>query len=324
MQRPGPLQEWPLEHYTSTPAQASALSPFKSLATKAKKRPHSPSVSHYSPAKRRILGEEGIFIPETSMKSPLSPMKTPRMGAPRFSGLLAGPGSPARVLDFGLPKTVAADPDKRLRTPAGMDMMMCSPAPSSSTLAPSPELKGSGSTRGSAASRLRSHSKQAGSPTPTKRSTAASLLVRGAIPRDLPAQAPPDSIHYPGFYVHQDPVLFPDNILPFCSFDSESETEDESDKMTQKENLAPRRKTKKLIPAIPATPKTVDMFSPSSPKKGRGGPFDFGDITPSRQMNLSPFTPRAPSAVFPRSRLELRRIMELEADGELLDFDEDI
>jgi len=320
MQRPGPLQELPLEHYTPSRTPASALSPFKSLATKAKKRPHSPSVSHYSPAKRRILGEEGIFILEKSMKSPLSPMKTPRMSAPRFSGLLAGPGSPARVLDFGLPKTRDGDPDKRARAPAMMDMMMCSPAPSSSSLAPSPELKASGSTRGSAASRSRSQSKQPASPTP-KRGSTTSLLAHGAIPRDLPAQAPPDSIHYPGFYVHQDPILFPQSILSTCSFDSETESEDESDKTTQKENLAPRRKTKKLY--VPATPKTVDMFSPT-PKKGRGGPFDFGDITPSRQMNLSPFSPRAPSGLFPSSRLELRRIMELEADGELLDFDEDI
>ena len=66
MQRPGPLQELPLDRFLLSNPNLSAI--------KSNKRPLSPSdPTLFSPAKRRILNEEGIFSPEKSWKGPLAP-----------------------------------------------------------------------------------------------------------------------------------------------------------------------------------------------------------------------------------------------------------
>ena len=70
MDRPGPLKDMPLARFLPH--------------TTSRKRTLSPTPALFSPAKRRILSEEGIYT--------------------HFSDVLAGPSSPAKRLDFGSPK----------------------------------------------------------------------------------------------------------------------------------------------------------------------------------------------------------------------------
>ncbi|KAG6916709.1 hypothetical protein DXG01_005658 [Tephrocybe rancida] len=99
--RPGPLQDLPIEHFI----------PLNPNLPSSRKRPLSPGEPIlYSPAKRRILNEEGFHTP----KSPLSA---------RFSDILAGPSSPAKKLDFGAPKQ-ASSSRLRATTPLSEDQEM--------------------------------------------------------------------------------------------------------------------------------------------------------------------------------------------------------
>lgn len=143
MRRPGPLQDLPLEHFLP-PNPNLPKSPFK--LARGSKRPLSPGApSTFSPAKRRILVVEGIYSPE-SLKSPLSSsIQSPA----RFADLVKGPDSPARRLDFGLPKNhsqSSAESSTAVNTPASSlfeaSLGLTTPTRKSTanSLAPSPEL----------------------------------------------------------------------------------------------------------------------------------------------------------------------------------------
>ena len=88
--RPGPLRDLPLEQFVDVP--------FTPIPTtrRAHKRPLSPGTPNlFSPTKRRILTQEGVFSPEKTIKSFIVP--SDRISVTH--GILRR--SPARKLDFG-------------------------------------------------------------------------------------------------------------------------------------------------------------------------------------------------------------------------------
>ncbi|KAH0587801.1 hypothetical protein J132_06144 [Termitomyces sp. J132] len=102
MDRPGPLKDIPLACFVPAAARKRPLSPAPPL----------------SPAKRRILHQEGIYTPSNPRSS--------------FSDVLAGPSSPAKRLDFGSPK----------QTPQGSRLKNlddCFGQPSTSSPQPDPQ-----------------------------------------------------------------------------------------------------------------------------------------------------------------------------------------
>lgn len=229
MPRPGPLMPLPLDQFL-LPARPS-------------KRPHSPGgPTPFSPAKRRILNEEGLFSLDRSCKTPL-----PRAGAlatpSRFSHVLAGPASPARILDFGLPRNNnGGDPEKRPAAaplPGGTSTGHRS-ASSRSGLAPSPEIKPRDAPRAASAPRAVDPFDFDALPSPSSSPTSSSFTL---VPRELPPQIDPTSVHYPGFVVFQDP-----HIVVYPPAANEPSPDDmEIDAEVTKENTAPRRRVRKAV-----------------------------------------------------------------------------
>ena len=264
MRRPGPLQDLPLEHFLP-PNPNVPKSPFK--LARGSKRPASPGApSNFSPAKRRIFDAEGIFSPET-LKSPVSASARSPV---RFGDFSQGPDSPARKLDFGLPKnhsqsSVGSSTLVNSAASSQFDAAMLDVTPkrtssaSTNRLAPSPELPSkSPSAPIASSSSLSLHD------TPemddffspySRHSTAHTDAVPTMIPRELPALPDRQSLHYPGFDVLPDthiPLLRARTASPGST---DSGVEMKRDKEGSKENLPPRRKTKKAV----TTPDSVEL-----------------------------------------------------------------
>jgi len=260
MQRPGPLQELPLDRFLLSNPNLSAI--------KSNKRPLSPSdPTLFSPAKRRILNEEGIFSPEKSWKGPPPCSKGSLASPARFHDILAGPASPARFLDFGSPRNVTGDPQKRLPlSAAALDASSSRTTSSTQDLAPSPELKPriTRQARGLHPTYPLEHGDNLFDDDPPVLSS----RLRGVpsfIPRELPPQPDPCSIHYPGFVVFQDP-----HVVAFSFEDSDplSLNKMEADHDATKENILPQRKTRKVTrsPSSLKSRNNVPDSNPSSVK----------------------------------------------------------
>ena len=268
MQRPGPLQELPLERFLPTHTNP----PSKSV--RSHKRPLSPgSPNLYSPTKRRILNSEGILASEKTCKTHMSSGKA---SPARFSDVLVGSASPARILNFGLPKTHGGEPVKR-------------PFPTQTQI---PSLS-SRKTHISSPYRHVSPTYHIlnGDSTNTEVSSTSStrpVAVPIVIPRELPPPPDPQSIHYPGFVVFQDThiTIYPADFNPERVSDAETHTD------LFKENLPPRRKT---LPK--ATLETLEFdVTPMGKSKPVTG-------TPSRVISSC-------SSMKIDARKKLRRMME--------------
>lgn len=237
------------------------LDQFLLPASGTSKRPHSPGApTPFSPAKRRLLNDEGLF------KTPL-PRNT---DSSRFATVLASPASPARVLDFGgLPRSNAGDPQKRPAVPQHPSGTLPSHSSSTSSssssshtgLAPSPELK----PRGTRPTRITGDEASVNLfdfdtlPSPSASPTSSSFTL---VPRDLPPQIDPRSAHYPGFVVYQDP-----HIVVYNPPTDNGPGPDDMDEDAQvcKENVAPRRRLKKM--ATEPLPKTNHLSASGTPAK---------------------------------------------------------
>ena len=280
MQRPGPLQELPLERFL--PSHPNT--PSKSV--RSHKRPLSPgSPNSYSPTKRRILNSEGIFASEKSCKTLMSSGKA---SPARFGDVLVGPASPARILDFGLPKTHGGEPVKRpfpTQTQIPSLPLRKTPIPSPFQLVSPTYHSLSGDSINTEVSNI---------------SSIRPVTAPIVIPRELPLPPDPQSIHYPGFVVFQDTHI---TIYP-ADFKLERVSDTETHTDLYKENLPPRRKT--LPKANPETLKfDVTPLGKSKPMTG----------TPSRVVSsCSPMKIEA--------RKKLRRMME-EDDLDEEDNDDD-
>ena len=67
--RPGPLRDLPLERFVDVPFASVPTTPRRTH-----KRPLSPGTPNlFSPTKRRILAQEGVFSPEKTIKSSIAP-----------------------------------------------------------------------------------------------------------------------------------------------------------------------------------------------------------------------------------------------------------
>ena len=264
MQRPGPLQELPLERFLPTHPNP----PSKSV--RSHKRPLSPgSPNPYSPTKRRILNSEGIFASEKSKTL----MSLGKASPARFSDVLVGSASPARILDFGLPKTHRGEPAKR-------------PFPTQTQF---PSLS-SRKTPIGVSSPHRHVSPTGGDSTNAEVSSTSSsrpVTVPTVIPRELPPPPDPQSIHYPGFVVFQDTHI---TIYP-ADFNPERVSDAETHADLFKENLPPR----KTLPKA-----TLETLNFGVAPLGKSKPVTG---TPSRVMSSC-------SPMKMDSRKKLRRMME--------------
>lgn len=321
MPRPGPLQDLPLDRLLPHPP------------SRPHKRPLSPGgPSLYSPAKRRILNQEGIFSPEKTIKSPISTRATPS----RFIDVLSGPSSPARKLDFGVLKHAVKVP--------GVEATPVHQTSTSNRLAPSPELK---------------HNPQPPWPDddmddyfnmPTSSSSRSSTIpisvpremlpppdpqsIPISVPREMPPPLDPQSVHYPGFRVHCDAHI----LLTSVHDDLGTLSLIDNNKDAQKENVAPRRKAHKMATALNADLKSP-LFSPDARKremgklgKAKSTPVmprkfpgsDRGDSgnspTPHRLgIGLTLATTSSTPRAMEKERGEMRRALQDEVD----DADED-
>ena len=219
MQRPGPLQELPLARFLPTHPNT----PSKSV--RSHKRPLSPgSPNSYSPTKRRILNSEGIFASEKTCKTF---MPSGKASPARFSDVLVGSASPARILDFGLPKPHGGDPGKR---PLSTQTQILSLSSKKTSTSSSPYRHVSPTNHSSSGDLTNTEVSSTSSTRP--------VAVPIVIPRELPPPPDPQSIHYPGFVVFQDAHIttYPADLNPERASDAETHTD------LFKENLPPRRK----------------------------------------------------------------------------------
>ncbi|KZT13043.1 uncharacterized protein LAESUDRAFT_719357 [Laetiporus sulphureus 93-53] len=249
MTRLGPLQELPLENFLFP--DDNVRLPLR----RPHKRPLSPGgPSPRTPAKRRVVNFDTTRSPVKMDSPPSASYGGSRFAPMYFSALLSGPDSPARRLDFSTPKA------SRLSTVLTdeMDTPKASASVASSTLAPSPTLLDPNQYRAKPSLQMtvqrdntvdgcsNGYVAVLSSPTPQPR----------AIPRRL---IPPDpqSIHYPGFVVYQDPY----EEAPSSAADRGNEKGDDCptsvaaklEKEADKENHGPRKKAHKST-AVPAVP----------------------------------------------------------------------
>lgn len=239
MRRPGPLQELPLEQFL--PPNPNLPYPPKSRPNKRPLSPGGPNL--FSPAKRRILNEEGVFSPDKTFKSPVSGRDAPA----RFAQVLTGPESPARKLDFGIPK-------RRLESPALPRMSIINVTPtrstsSSSKLAPSPKFK---STPRSFSSR------------PGDDQEMDDYFSHPSSSSLTPPLTDPQSMHYPGFRVYHDTgssaTLFDEGLQSL-------NLGDDKEKDSLKENVVPRRKRRTATAPTPDL--KLQLFSPDPKRMGK-------------------------------------------------------
>ncbi|KXN89561.1 hypothetical protein AN958_05428 [Leucoagaricus sp. SymC.cos] len=354
----GPLQELPLEQFLQPPTMSSTSSKL-GTGTKRPVSPGTPALN--SPAKRRILNEEGLFTAKSPLSATVtasaapSSSKQPIRASPhfhhqhqqsstRFADALVGPDSPACKLDFGTPKNAVG-----AKTPLRQS--------AEEKLTSSPEIKlGSRSHLSREADEdyfsISSQSQppqfqlqsQRHTTLSSSSSTPSSQSHRNldflSAPRELPPLIDPQSEHYPGFNVYQDPhILIPTLRLaspaPSSSptlapldgnVDDDSNTEFVDPREPVKENLAPQRKARKADST--PIPEKAHIFSPPSAKSSSV------PATPSRDYLLRDegvSTPRRLSifgtgvgsglgkAQHPPpkgDRRAMRRILEEEVNGE--------
>ncbi|EMD40917.1 hypothetical protein CERSUDRAFT_91670 [Gelatoporia subvermispora B] len=247
MRHLGPLLELPLEQFLLDPHIVATSS-----ARTSNKRPHSPgNPSQYSPAKRRILHDEGIFTATKTTKTPLL-SESGRFAPSHFNRLLSGPGSPARKLEFGMSSKRRLDEGERhdAGRKAHDSIPDASVLLSSTKLAPSPKLVTRRSVKPSSTS---SNTHEPGmdiycspqrQPT-TDREAFLSPCQSTLLPNRQPH-------HYPGFDVYQDtravgsevPSSPPTEEKPFLSAPHQRVRRD---KESEKENMPPRRKPVKSV-----------------------------------------------------------------------------
>lgn len=329
--RPGPLRELPLEQFLPSSSNLSQHGPFKS-----NKRPHSPGPTLFSPVKRRILNEEGIFSPDKTIKSPVRGMGA---STALFADFLHA--SPAKRLKFDGPSKQMRDGKPPMASTVAGEATPKHTAASSRSLAASPELASASKGSSVAQASCRNDDIQQeiddyfSSPhhLPSVPATSGAPTM---IPHELLPLPGPKSIHYPGFSVYIDTHI----PLPSPPSDADSSPPVETDKAGYKENLPPRRKSKRLAgtpasdlksPILSADGKKGELGvfktpgTPSTPKKNhRVDRTDGGSPTP-RRLSVAPLG--GSPIITDAERKARRRALEAEvneAGGNGEDEDEDI
>lgn len=261
---------------------------------------------------------------------------------------LTGPDSPARKLDFGTPKNAGAVGS---RTP-----LRRSEEEKGQRLAPSPEIKAKSHPRLRSLeaeegyfstpppqTQFQSQSQSQNIPlSPSSSADPSSHLQFLTVPRELPPPADPQSEHYPGFVVYQDPHFLlptlrltspaplptPTSILAPLDNSADNDYDMESLDMRElvKENLPPRRKARKVA-TVPA-PEKLQLFSPPSAKSSsvpatpsREFPTKEKDIMTPRRLSIfgagvGSGLGKARATPSKGDRHTMRKILEQEVDGD--------
>ncbi|KAL0949315.1 hypothetical protein HGRIS_009391 [Hohenbuehelia grisea] len=328
MRRSGPLQELPLELYVHSDPTTST----NSKLTRSHKRPLSPGAPNlFSPAKRRILAEEGILCPDKTAKSPLSLSSRRIASAAAFADALRGPGSPARKLDFGTPKNNRECHSTQL----AQEPLFASPTktPTRSThhtLAPSPELTPKSRSNSLPPSDSDVSEMDINASDLPPHSPPRIFRIPLMVPREMPPPPDPQSVHYPGFDVYVDTHL----SLPHArDAPREADSARQPDAEWYKENMPPRRKVKKLATApLPSTTSSRDMkvdmdkllrakSTPATPKVSSSGVL--ASPTP-RRRDLNMAMDVVSSPLNSGQRKELKRAMLEEDEAAIVDDDDDM
>ncbi|ESK94458.1 hypothetical protein Moror_8116 [Moniliophthora roreri MCA 2997] len=191
----------------------------------------------FSPAKRRILCEEGILSPQKMSRTPFRSRDI-------FSDLRTE-SSPAKRLDFSVTKRTEAE---------------CTSATKIRNLASSSELASRTPHTPSPAHHNRT-------PNPAEDDFFATpdrlpLLSRSSkssrtIPRELPACSEVHSIHYPGFQVHRDAFIVIPEPINIELFAVEA----------AKENMPPRKALRKITTEASCVDGKAILPTPSSKKR---------------------------------------------------------
>ncbi|KAK7470426.1 hypothetical protein VKT23_001852 [Stygiomarasmius scandens] len=304
VQRSGPLRDLPLDRFL--PPDPNIPQPSLPRPNKRPRSPDRPSL--YSPAKKRILDEEGVFSLEKTLKSPFRG-RTIATPIP-LSGLLAS--STAKKLDFGVPKKFSEPSESGTAVPAHNT----SPA---RTLAPSPGLSSRATSTAKSTPRRGTAIGDDYFATPERISRPSSPVL---ISRDLPAASDPRSIHYPGFKVHQDPHIF---VAEPVDLESLAGKEKEG----AKENLPPKKKGKKSVDAdassLLMTPEgrkrelekiLKAKATPATPKKTSARErHEVTSPTPRRPLTGQPrSTGRRTPALTEQEKKQRRRMLQDEVE----------
>ncbi|EAU84652.2 hypothetical protein CC1G_00171 [Coprinopsis cinerea okayama7 len=241
MNRPGPLEELPLERFLPSYANISDNDDDDDLWTGGTrlKRPLSPT-SHSPSAKRRQLSIDGRST------TPGSSKMTPRSRYAQsvdFSAVLQSPDSPVKRLNFAsisISKSDSPKQDDIETTPRARSR----PVPPKQLDGSKEEDVASSSTR--VATRSRPHP-----------------LVFELVPRPAPPLPDPTSEHYPGFFIYPDPytvVARPDETRSV-------EEQVWYDEEPEKENSQPPRQVHALPSAfIDSLAKSSSLFPAPLPK----------------------------------------------------------
>ncbi|KAJ7490361.1 hypothetical protein B0H11DRAFT_2278091 [Mycena galericulata] len=303
--RPGPLKDLPLDLF---------LPPHPNLPQRPNKRVHSPGgPTLFSPTKRRILAEEGIFS-GGSLKSPV-----------RVSALpVTRDGSPAKKLDFGLPKNSPAS----VRAPPS--------APPSASEPLTTRVTRSRTNSDAFLASSSPHRDDAQETTDYFSSRPDTLTFRLApvatsqTLREIPPPVDPQSIHYPGFHVFQDAYI---DTAPAMDLDVDPVLSPQKD--THKENVPPRRKPRKSVTA-PTSDIKARLVSPDSRlAKANSTPCTPGRPLAAERSNSATPTARRSDVVLtwdtrltPKlqdmERREMRRRLAEEVDDDIPNDDEDV
>jgi len=253
------------------------------------------------------------------LKSPLSASRG-RATPAKFADALRGPNSPAKKLDFGVPKN-RAESSRSSASSSSRDVTTPDQqSTSSTTLVSSPESKFKSSAFRLDADETQEMDDYFSSP---RRLT--------TIPLETPP-LDPQSAHFPGFMIHYDTHAILEcarsaSVEPAPMNDSCSDTD--TDKDGQKENIAPRRRARKPPLTSDVDPALLKMeivrhgkamTTPATPKKNplsvgaREGPMTPTPRRPGSGRLMIP-SPGMTPVVRERERLERRRILEVEVDG---------
>ncbi|KAJ7240360.1 hypothetical protein B0H12DRAFT_1135101 [Mycena haematopus] len=276
IRRPGPLQELPL---------ALFLPPNPNLPERPNKRVRSPGdPSLFSPQKRRIFEEEGIFSSKTSSRVRALPVRRD-----------SGGDSPVKKLDFGPPKNSPAS----VRSPHS--------APTNAIESHLPRLTRQNTTSDAflsptSISHLSSDAQEVGD------YFSGSTPSRDAVtqtPRDMPPPVDPQSIHYPGFAVLQDAYIVSG---PAMTVGVDLPQKDE-----EKENVLPRRKPRKSVTAPTSSDLKARLASPDAKlAKANSTPCTPGRSFTGERSNSATPTPRRTAAVLTRDTRLTPKLLDVE------------
>lgn len=336
-----PLQEMPLEQFL-LPPNSSKLG----ISTKRPVSPGTPVL--YSPAKRRILSQEGFYLLTTKAPASTTPTASSQNRQPtkalqhqRFTDALMGPDSPVRKLDFGTPKNAVGSKtplrvvaEERLGTLPEVKVGT-RPCPRNHEM----DEDCFSISRNTSQSQMQPQSSVNHSPLVGSWSQPRRILDFVSAPRDVPPPVDPQSEHYPGFVVYQDPhILVPTARLTspalspvwsatLAPIDEElgdiSDTESIGEFV--KENLPPRRKAHKfpttLMPEKPESLSSSSTKSSSVPTTPLKEHLLRGEILTPRQLTIFSLgagsgLEKAQHSPSKGDQYSMRKILEEEVDGE--------